>query len=225
VSLNAAHPVPPRAFGAGQTEPNLEIELSLWQQGYRCVAGVDEVGRGSWAGPVVAAAVVLPREPEQIRLSLRDVRDSKQLTPAVREALDRRIRAVSLSVAFGWASHRAIDLLGIAAANRLAMQRAVERLAVPVEALIVDYFSLPELDLPQTCLPKGDARSLSVAAASISAKVLRDRLMTYAHAYYPDYSFHQNKGYGTLAHQEALRRHGPCRWHRKSFRPVAVIAE
>jgi ribonuclease HII len=207
-----------------QSVPNLDVELSLWRQGYRFVAGVDEVGRGSWAGPVVAAAVVLPSDEQRLLHMLAGVRDSKQLTPDVREALEQTIIRVSLSTGYGWASHHTVDRLGIGAANRLAMRRAVAHLGVPADALVLDYFALPELDLPQVSLPKGDSRSLSIAAASIVAKVLRDRLMTFGHALYPQYAFHRNKGYGTAAHQEALRSYGVCRWHRKSFRPVAEVA-
>jgi ribonuclease HII len=206
-----------------QSAPNLDFEQSLWRQGYRFVAGVDEVGRGSWAGPVVAAAVVLPYDKEDLLQSLSEVRDSKQLTPQQREDIENRILAACVSTAVGWASHEAIDRNGIAVANRLAMQRAIARLPTPPDALVIDYFSLPHVKLPQLSLPQGDARSLSVAAASIVAKVVRDRLMTFAHTLYPVYAFQENKGYGTRYHRAALRRYGPCRWHRMSFRPVAEL--
>lgn len=201
--------------------PTIEAEERFWRQGLVTVAGLDEAGRGPWAGPVWAGAVVLP-EMVGIPESLVGVRDSKVLTMQRREVLVERIRDVALAVGDGSASAGEIDALGIVSATRLAMQRAIEALGVMPQALILDAITLPHVALPQDSFPRADARSITVAAASIIAKVLRDRWMVeHAEVQYPGYGFAQHKGYGTRQHQEALDRLGVCPLHRRSFQPIA----
>ncbi len=201
--------------------PTIEAEERFWRQGLVTVAGLDEAGRGPWAGPVWAGAVVLP-EMVGIPESLVGVRDSKVLTMQRREVLVERIRDVALAVGDGSASAGEIDALGIVSATRLAMQRAIEALGMMPQALILDAITLPHVALPQDSFPRADARSITVAAASIIAKVLRDRWMVeHAEVQYPGYGFAQHKGYGTRQHQEALDRLGVCPLHRRSFQPIA----
>jgi ribonuclease HII len=201
--------------------PTLEAEERFWACGMQRVAGLDEAGRGAWAGPVVAAAVILPRG-DGIHAALVGVRDSKQVSPAKREILAVRIVKVALAVGVGRGEQHEIDALGIVPATRLAMQRALSALSVAPEALIVDALSLPGVNLPQDVFPYADARSLSVAAASIIAKVSRDRWMVnVAEVDFPGYGFAQHKGYGTPQHQASLAHLGVCPIHRLSFRPVA----
>lgn len=203
--------------------PTLLCERRLQRQGFSIVAGVDEVGRGSWAGPLVTAAVVLPAGRRALGL-LRDcVRDSKQLAPRDRVQAYRAILSSGAIVAVGWASHHVIDSIGLAPANRRAMCRAVDHLNVRPDALLLDHFALPECPLPQTCVTKGDSRCLSVAAASIVAKLVRDDWMMKADARYPGYGFARHKGYGTGAHVRALRELGPSPLHRRTFAPVAAL--
>ena len=200
---------------------NLAFEAELWQAGFCRVAGADEAGRGAWAGPVVAAAVILPPDADALAALLGQVDDSKKLSPAARERVFGRIGAEAVAVGVGCASAKEIDRLGIAPANRLALERAVAGLAVSPDFLLLDFFTLPDLALPQRGVPHGDALSLSIAAASIIAKVTRDRWMAAQDAIYPGYSFVRHKGYGTAAHRDALDRLGPCAIHRRSFAPVA----
>ncbi len=197
-------------------EPDLLFELSLWQAGVSIVAGIDEAGRGALAGPVAAGAVILrptPRSAEQ----LKGVRDSKQLTPALREVARGLIIKHALSHAVGYASAEEIDQMGILPATRMAMWRALERLTVEPAHLLLDYLFLPDISLPQTALTKGDCRSLSIAAASIMAKTGRDALLRELDQTYPGYGFAAHKGYGTQAHRAALKQLGPCPIHRHSF--------
>ncbi len=201
-------------------KPGLDEERSLLACGYRRIAGVDEAGRGAWAGPVYAAAVVLPLERPDLPEVLAGVRDSKQLSPRQRETLSGVIRGVALGVGVGWAEVEEIDDLGILPATRLAMARAVGQLSGPVDALLIDYVRLPEVPLPQRSLPRADARCLSVAAASIIAKVERDRRMAELDREYPGYGFARHKGYGTLQHRRALQQLGPSPLHRRTWRPV-----
>lgn len=203
--------------------PNLEQEMGLYAAGYRYVAGVDEAGRGAWAGPVYAAAVVLPLERADLLQVLGDVRDSKQLSPAQREALLPIIQGVAEAIGIGWAEPAEVDGLGIAAATRLAMARAVEGLNGRADALLIDHVRLPEVALPQHSLSKADVRCLSVAAASIVAKVSRDRLMVALDGDLPGYGFACHKGYGTRAHRQALERLGPSPIHRVSWKPVHAL--
>jgi len=200
--------------------PSLEFEKELWLQGCRCVAGLDEAGRGAWAGPVVAAAVVLPRQRTDLLQVLEGVRDSKQLTARGREALYPTILETALAVGIGLASARYIDNHRIVSATRLAMVMALRNLGLGVDHLLIDALSLPEAGLPQHSLIKGDAAVLSIAAASIVAKVTRDQWMVSLDSYHAGYAFASNKGYGTAAHRAALHRLGPCPAHRMSFSPL-----
>ncbi len=197
--------------------PNLDFELPLWQVGARLVAGLDEAGRGALAGPVFAAAVILPPEPERMLRALAGARDSKQLSAKAREELAGRIKAESAAWGLGWAEADEIDRVGIARAGRLAFCRSLEGLALAPEYLLLDYFRLPEMNLPQTALVKGDQRSLSIACASILAKTARDERMRAEEESFSGYGFARNKGYGTLTHRRAIAELGVCVLHRKSF--------
>jgi ribonuclease HII len=203
-----------------KVEPHLIHEGLWWSEGLARVAGVDEAGRGPWAGPVVASAVVLPPDPAVAR-ALAGVRDSKQLSPRQRERLFAVIQAVAASWAVGVVPSEEIDRLGILPATRLAMRQAVEGLSDSPHALLVDAVRLPAISLPQRSLIHGDALCFSIAAASIVAKVTRDRLMAEMDGLYPGYGFARHKGYGTPQHAAALRDLGPCPIHRRSFAPVA----
>lgn len=200
--------------------PDLSKEYALRAAGHSRVAGLDEAGRGAWAGPVCAAAVVLPLHRKGLVATLDGVRDSKVLTPERRDELLPIIREVAVAVGVGWGEPGEIDVWGIVPATRLAMARAVAALGENVDALLVDHLDLPGLDYPQHALPKADAHCLSVAAASIVAKVERDRLMVALDEDYQGYGFAQHKGYGTPQHREALARLGPSVIHRVSWRPM-----
>jgi ribonuclease HII len=199
--------------------PNMRQERALMRQGCGRVAGLDEAGRGAWAGPVVATGVILPFNAMRLA-GLRGVRDSKLLTPHQREALLAPIYEAAVAVGVGMASHDEIDVLGIVPATRLAMQRAVETLEIAPDALLIDALKLPTVPLPQRALFHADTLCLSVAAASIVAKVTRDRLMAELDTQYPGYGFARHKGYGTAMHQQALAELGPSLIHRTSFEPV-----
>ena len=202
--------------------PTYAYERQFLALGYQRIAGVDEVGRGPLAGPVVAGAVVLPREP---RLPwLKAVRDSKQLTPPTRERLAEAIRAQAVAWALGEASAGEIDALGIVGATLLAMRRALEGLGTPADSVLIDHLTIPDMPLPQRGITHGDALCLSIAAASIVAKVARDRFMSELDARYPGYGFARHKGYPTSEHIERLRQLGPSPVHRRSFAPVALAA-
>ena len=198
--------------------PTLSEERHLWRQGFDLVAGMDEVGRGPLAGPVVAAAVIL--SPSADFRWLFHVRDSKELSAAEREELAPYIWRDALAVGVGFVSHTVIDRIGIAEATRHAMLRAVGEMERRPEYLLIDAFSLPACVLPQKGIIDGDARCISIAAASIVAKVARDRFMEQHDQRFAGYGFAQNKGYATRQHLEALRRLGPCPLHRRSFSPV-----
>lgn len=207
-------------------KPNLDLEHAFWIEGYEWVAGLDEAGRGAWAGPIVAAAVVFPSGRGDLLSVLDGVRDSKALAPSRREAYRDLIIKAALATGVGSAQADEIDRCGVVPASRLAMQRALKSLrSVRPQALLIDYLALPEAKLPQLHPPKAEELSLSVAAASIIAKVARDWYMTEIDSEYPGYGFTQHKGYGTPAHREALHRLGPSRVHRYSFRPVRAVAE
>ena len=198
----------------------LRPERECWAEGFCFVAGVDEVGRGPLAGPVVAAAVVFPRG-----VSLPAVNDSKKLTAPEREELERAIRAVpGVSIGIGEVSAAEIDRLDILRATWRAMRLAVEQLG-KVDFILVDGRPVKGLPYPSRAMVGGDGRSASIAAASIVAKVYRDRLMEEYETRYPGYGFAGHKGYGTAEHLDALRRLGPCPEHRKSFRPVREIID
>jgi ribonuclease HII len=196
----------------------------LLEQGYRLIAGVDEAGRGAWAGPVYAAAVILPLDGPDLRGALDGVTDSKRLSPARREMLLPAIQRVALSVAVGTATAAEVDKLGVVPATRLAMQRAIGALLPAPHALLLDYIALPEVGLPQRSLSKADQRCLSVAAASIVAKVSRDQCMVGLEQQHPGYGFDRHKGYGTPAHRAALERLGPSPIHRMSWEPLRSFA-
>ncbi len=197
--------------------PDLAFEQALWNQDILHVAGLDEAGRGALAGPVYAAGVVLPPDSDRIAQDLERVRDSKQLSPQQRERLAPIIQLRALAWSVGWAEAAEIDQLGIAPATRLAFCRALEGLRMPAEHLLLDYLRLPEVELAQTALVKGDQRSLSIACASILAKTARDDYMCAQEGQYPGYGFAQHKGYGTAAHRAALEAFGTCPLHRRSF--------
>lgn len=214
--------------------PNLEYESAFWRDGYRYVAGLDEVGRGAWAGPVVAGAVIFPAVGVKTARAwarsrkfrpIKQVNDSKQLTPMLREELYDPIRSCAIGCATASASHEEIDALGIVRATRLAMLRALEALPIPPGALLIDAFVLPELEIPQEGIVHGDAISLSIAAASILAKVTRDRLMRELDVTLPGYNFARHKGYGTVEHSAALRKCGASPVHRRSYAPISRLLE
>jgi ribonuclease HII len=199
--------------------PDLNYELPLWSAGIPNLAGLDEAGRGAWAGPVSAGAVILPQDAD-LCTRLKGVRDSKQMTPRQRFAWAIKIRAIALAWGVGFASHTEIDAMGILPATRLAMQRALSQLALPPQHLLLDAVRLPAVALPQTVLIKGDVHSLSIASASVLAKTARDELLIAWEQEYPGYGFARHKGYGTAAHRLALQLKGPCSLHRFSFAPI-----
>lgn len=190
----------------------LEFENSAYNNGYMSVCGVDEAGRGPLAGPVCAAAVILPKG-----LILDGVNDSKKLTEKKREALFDVVKENATSYSIAFASVEEIEELNILNATMLAMKRAVEGLDVPADFAYIDGNRLPDLNIPAEYIIKGDARSMSVAAASILAKVSRDRLMLNFADIYPGYGFEKHKGYGTKVHTDAIKELGPCPIHRMSF--------
>lgn len=188
------------------------LERAAWRRGLTRVAGVDEAGRGPLAGPVVAAAVVLPPG-----VRIRGVDDSKRLAPEERERLFDIIRECAVAVGVGMTDPITIDRVNILEATRLAMARALAGLEVEPELVLTDFVTVPGLCCPQRNLVRGDRRSASVAAASIVAKVTRDRIMEAADREFPVYGFGRHKGYPTPEHRKALERHGPCPLHRRSF--------
>lgn len=209
--------------------PTLDEELRLTQEGHGPIAGVDEVGRGAWAGPLVAAAVVLPPVfspplAAELLTRLANVRDSKTCTPEERVTLAGTIREVANGVGIGIVPPDELDRFGLTIGNRLAMRRAVEALPWAPGYLLLDWVRLPEVRVPQRAFARGDATSLSIAAASIIAKVERDAMMAALDAAYPGYDFARHKGYGTQAHRAALRERGPSLAHRFRFAPVHAAA-
>ena len=201
------------------TSPDFSLELQHWTRGFFRVAGVDEAGRGAWAGPVTVAAVILPSA-----LAHAPFNDSKVLKPAVRERLAAEVRRVAVAYAVEHAWPDEIDRLNILGATHAAALRAVARLDPGAQALVTDYLKL-RTDLPILAPPKADALSLSVAAASILAKTERDALMTRLDAKYPGYGFAGHKGYGAPAHREALERLGVSVQHRRSYAPIARLLQ
>jgi ribonuclease HII len=202
--------------------PDFVAERALWRDGVDFIAGIDEVGRGPLAGPVAAGAVVLPRI-DRITKTFRwlcAVRDSKQLTGAAREELSGYIWHHSLAAGVAFVPVAVIDRIGIAEASRQAWLGAISELVVKPAHLLLDAFRLPACRLPQTAIINGDEKIMSIACASIIAKVARDRLMAEQHTEHPGYGFLTNKGYATPEHFAALDRLGPCRLHRRSFSPV-----
>jgi ribonuclease HII len=196
--------------------PNQVIEKEIRAQGFSILAGVDEAGRGPLAGPIVAAAVVLPSHAK-----IKGLADSKLLSPRKREELFLKIQKKALGIGIGEVSHKLIDKINIGRANLLAMQKAVERLAFTPHFLLIDgERNSLDLPIPQIKINSGDKKCVSIAAASIIAKVTRDRIMQRWHTQYPDYGFDRHKGYGTREHLQNLSRFGSCPIHRKSFLPV-----
>ncbi len=189
-----------------------EIEHSLFDKEYKLIAGVDEAGRGPLAGDVYAAAVILPPD-----ICIEGLNDSKKISEKKREKLFDEIREVALSYAVATASVEEIDEYNIRNATYIAMNRAIEALNLRPDYVIVDGDCIKECNYPHECVVKGDAKSLSIAAASILAKVSRDRKMLEMAEKYPEYSFEKHKGYGTKVHIEALKEHGACEIHRKTF--------
>ncbi|MDE0430816.1 MAG: ribonuclease HII [Caldilineaceae bacterium] len=203
----------------GHTCPTLLQERQLWGDGFERLAGLDEAGRGALAGPVVAAAAILPFDCAQEGVWAA-VHDSKQITPSRRERLAEEIQAQAADWKLGEASAAEIDAIGIAPATRLAMHRAVLALDPPPDHLLIDWVQLRALNTPQQSFTRGDQRVVSIAAASILAKVHRDRLLRQLHTAYPEYGFAGHKGYGVQTHLEAIARFGPCPVHRRSFAPM-----
>lgn len=199
----------------------LAFERQLWAEGCRRIAGVDEAGRGPLAGPVVAAAVIFNSDflEDEAAGLLAGLTDSKQLSEARRNAFFDII-AASATVGIGLASVAEIDAINILRATHLAMRRAVDSLATAPDHIIVDGRPVPGLATPSTAIIKGDGRSLSIAAASVMAKVTRDHLMVELDGRFPCYGFSRHKGYGSARHMQALLEYGPCPDHRRSFRPV-----
>lgn len=209
--------------------PSLEYERAFWRDGFYAVAGLDEAGRGALAGPVVAAAVILPRLDDKhardwthhkLFQTIARANDSKQLSERAREQLYEPICSIANAFALGSASQIEIDQLDILRASHLAMYRALDALSIPPDALLLDALVLTKSELPQQGIIHGDALALSIAAASILAKVTRDRLMRQLDQEYPQYGFAQHKGYGTRAHLRALDEFGSSPVHRQTFAPI-----
>ncbi|HHZ82878.1 MAG TPA: ribonuclease HII [Nitrospirales bacterium] len=197
-------------------EPDGFFETEAYTRGFRCIAGIDEAGRGPLAGPVVAAAVILSRQK-----AFPGLKDSKCLSPAKREQLFVQISHSARDVSVGYADAAEIDAIGILPATHNAMRRAVCGLTFKPDCLLIDAVTLPDVHLVQRAIVKGDSLSRSIAAASVVAKVTRDRVMGELHDRYPQYNFRAHKGYGTAEHLRLLDRFGPCDAHRKCFRPIA----
>ena len=208
---------------AGCTRPTFTEERGMAARGYRYIAGIDEAGRGALAGPVVAAAVILPGRKPRGRWA-QQITDSKLLSADKRQYLFQHIKEVAVSLAVGIISQEIIDAQNILRATRLAMQQAIDGLTPPAEALLIDYLRLPEVALPQKGIAKGDRLCFSIACASIVAKVSRDRMMVNLDDDYPGYGLARHKGYGTREHLSCLDRLGPSRIHRASFQPVKIRA-
>jgi len=204
--------------------PDLTYETNLWPY-YPHIAGLDEAGRGALAGPVAVGAVILPPNETLLTQSLAGVRDSKQMTPLERESLAPRIKEVVLTWSVGFASAEEIDSQGIVLATRLAALRALHGLSLAPHYLLTDFrLELPQLDISQTALVKGDALCLSIAAASVLAKTARDQLMCELDLYYQGYGLGKHKGYGTQAHRSAMKRLGVSPIHRRSFQVKEISA-
>lgn len=204
------------------SSPELRYEKVLWKQGLKYVAGIDEAGRGALAGPVLAAAVILPPSDQKLKTKLDGVRDSKQMTPLQREKWSTEIHKNTLAYAIGAATPVEIDTYGILPATKLAIRRALLNLQHFPDHLLIDAIHLPQIPIPQTILIKGDARSLSIAAASVLAKTVRDKHMIDLDAQFPGYGFASHKGYGTNGHLRTLRERGSTPFHRKSFKPLKL---
>ena len=205
--------------GTRSNYPHLQHENALWENGALWIAGIDEAGRGALAGPVSAAAVVLPRT-SGLRHTFCGVKDSKLLSPADRIYWAAEIKELAVTWAVGFASSQEIDRNGILPATRQAAIRAVKKLAIQPDCLLIDYINLPDSSLTQISIPRGDRYSLTIAAASILAKTSRDEILIQVDKQFPGYHFAKHKGYGTQAHLEALEQLGPSPVHRLSFAPI-----
>ena len=215
---------------------NLSKEKRLWKKGYTKVAGIDEAGRGPLAGPVVAAAAMIStkRKTQSAKLQfktkslLKEVKDSKKLSPKKREALYKLlVKEPNIEWGTGKVSEKMIDKINILEATKLAMKKAVKNLEKKLDKkvifLILDGNFKIDLDIPQKSIKKGDSKVFSIAAASIIAKVTRDRMMKRYHKKYPEYGFDKHKGYATKLHRTMIKKHGPCKIHRMSFRPIRLL--
>jgi ribonuclease HII len=201
-----------------RVDPDIKFETELWQSGLKYIAGLDEAGRGALAGPVAVGALILPNDKTLLASTLNGARDSKQMTPRQRERLAIQIREVALNWSVGFADAHEIDLQGIVRATRLAAIRALHQFSLTPQYLLTDFrLELPQLEISQTSLVKGDARCLSIACASILAKTERDALMQELDLRHPGYGLGKHKGYGTQAHRSALKRLGYSAIHRRSF--------
>jgi len=202
-----------------RVEPDTLFESELWDSGVEYIAGLDEAGRGALAGPVSVGAVILPSDKALLSSTLSGARDSKQMTPRMRESIKPHIIEVALEWAVGFATPEEIDLQGIVRATRLAALRALHQFTITPQYLLTDFrLELPQLNIPQRSLIKGDARCLSIACASILAKTERDALMREIDSQYPGYGLAKHKGYGTQAHRSALKRLGLSEIHRRTFK-------
>lgn len=202
-----------------RAKPTLKFESDLWDSGLQFIAGLDEAGRGALAGPVSVGAVVLPNDKPLLSRTLGRVRDSKQLTPLQRDSIAPAIKDIALAWSVGFAAADEIDSQGIVRATRLAAIRALHQFSISPQYLLTDFrLELPQLDISQTSIVKGDAHCLSIACASILAKTERDALMRELDERHPGYGLAKHKGYGTQAHRSALRRLGLSSVHRKTFR-------
>lgn len=194
------------------------FEHEATARGFNSIAGIDEAGRGPLAGPVVSAAVILPLD-----FSCKGIDDSKRLSEKKRAAVFPVIKEQAIAVAIGIATHQEIDQINILQAALLSMKRAVENLSHPPDFLLIDGKFTLDMDIDQSAIIKGDSKSISIAAASIIAKVTRDAIMKDLHQTYPEYNFLQHKGYPTKAHKQAILTHGPCPVHRRTFRGVRQV--
>lgn len=192
----------------------LEYENNLYKEGVTLIAGVDEVGRGPLIGPVVACACILP-----VNFYHKDIKDSKKLSEKKREEMYKIIKENAISIGIGIVSEKVIDEVNIYEATKIAMKEAIKNLNITPEHVLIDAMKL-ELNIPSTSIIKGDAKSESIAAASIIAKVTRDHMLDEMDKEYPMYDLKNNKGYGTKKHLEALQTYGPCKYHRVSYSPV-----
>lgn len=192
----------------------LEYENNLYKEGVTLIAGVDEVGRGPLIGPVVACACILP-----VNFYHKDIKDSKKLSEKKREEMYKIIKENAISIGLGIVSEKVIDEVNIYEATKIAMKEAIKNLNITPEHVLIDAMKL-ELNIPSTSIIKGDAKSESIAAASIIAKVTRDHMLDEMDKEYPMYDLKNNKGYGTKKHLEALQTYGPCKYHRLSYSPV-----
>jgi ribonuclease HII len=211
--------------GVSPLDPDLSEEAALHEGGFCRVAGVDEAGRGAWAGPLVAAAVILPDPGSMPGDFLAGVRDSKLCSPSLRETLFKAVVASARAVGVGSVAADEIDLLGLTAANELAMVRAVRSLSLTPDFLLVDCFRLRSIDTAQRGIVQGDRRCLSIAAASIVAKVYRDAWLSELAEPHPAYGFERHRGYGVVDHRKAIGEHGLTPIHRLSYAPLRAMSQ